>query len=113
MSQKRPDDRYAFQQEPFAINYDDDDDFGQSQHLFDDFEINSKPHRLEGVMKENDFALKQPMQVEKVKRKLFSDDVDKVLATPRTEKIPERSFSCKLRFHHYLYCTKFPCCKGS
>ena len=101
MSQKRPDDSYAFQKEPFEINPDDNDDFDQSQNLFDDSEITSKPYHSEWATKENDFALKQPMGVEKVKRKLFSDSIDKVLTTPRTERMSERSLSCRLCFHHY------------
>ena len=95
MSQKRSTGKDALY-DPYIINSIEEDNGNVLNGL-----ANSSPfEKLERTIYEDGYALEQTEEVEKVKRRLFDDEINEIAATPISRRVPERIFSCMSSYYY-------------
>ena len=96
MSQRRTIERDA-DYESYKMNPNDE----KNDDAVDDFGISLKFQNLEATIYEDEYVSEQPKEIEKVKKRLFDDEMDEIIATPISRRTPERLLSCRS-----TYCLK-------
>ena len=74
-----------------------------SGNVLNDLANSSQFEKLERTIYEDDYTLEQTGEVERVKRKLFNDEINDIAATPISRRIPERMFSCISYYFSDIY----------